>query len=51
MIIPVSPTTAKRTFSKMKFSKTSARDGMSGIRLSDSYTLAIGRDLILIKKR
>jgi hypothetical protein len=51
MIILVSPTTTERTFSKMKLIKTSARDSMSASRLSDLYTLAIGKDLLLITKR
>ncbi len=50
MIIPVSPTTTERTFSKMKLIKTSARDSMSDSRLSDLYTLAIGKDLLLITR-
>ncbi|CAF3494549.1 unnamed protein product, partial [Rotaria sp. Silwood2] len=45
MTIPVSSTTCERTFSKMKTIKTTVRNSMTDVRLSDIYLLAIERDL------
>ncbi|CAF4564601.1 unnamed protein product [Rotaria sp. Silwood2] len=47
MTIPVSSTTCERTFSKMKTIKTTVRNSMTDVRLSDIYLLAIERDLDL----
>jgi hypothetical protein len=45
MTIPVSSTTCERTFSKMKLIKTTTRNTMSDIRLSDLCVLAVERDI------
>lgn len=47
MTIPVSSTTTERTFSKMKYIKTVARNSMSDNRLSDLSLLAIERDFYI----
>lgn len=44
LTIPVSSTTTERTFSKMKFIKSAARNSMTDIRLSDLSVTAIERD-------
>ena len=44
LTIPVSSTTTKRTFSKMKLIKTIARNSMFDNRVSDLSLLAIERD-------
>ena len=47
LTIPVSSTTTERTFSKMKYIKTAARNSMSDNRLSDISLLAIERDFCI----
>ncbi len=44
LTIPVSSTTTERTFSKMKYIKTAARNSMLDNRLSDLSLIAIERD-------
>ncbi len=44
MTIPISSTKCERTFSKMKLIKTTTRNTMSDIRLSDLCVLAVERD-------
>lgn len=44
LTIPVSSATTERTFSKMKYIKTTARNSMSDGRLSDLSLIAIERD-------
>ncbi|CAF1035837.1 unnamed protein product [Adineta ricciae] len=44
LTIPVSSATTERTFSKMKFIKTAARNSMTDTRLSDLSIIAIERD-------